>query len=177
MEGASSTNTRHTHDTKRFRLRAVSHVGEIYARYYHSRLASRMSWAQLILGGVITLLQATMATTLQLERKVTTPLELVSWGVWGSCLLLSGASLLSMWASLKPSYAKLHSAMGLNIAGVCTLSALLYVLKTAQIPSLVEELAVLRGDKVSNSTSQYFEDEAEHKRRYGKKIHSSNNWD
>ncbi len=75
--------------------------------------------------------------------------EEVTWGAWLSFLILGTASLISLWSTVKPSYAKLHTSMGLNMTGIVTLLGILYGLRRFQVGNLV---AVLEKSKLQPST-------------------------
>lgn len=79
-----------------------------------------------------------MSTTLQVKHGTTSSaFENISLVTWFSFFIHGSASLTTLWASKRSSYAKLHTGMALNIIGICTLCGILYLLRNIQHPTLV----------------------------------------
>jgi hypothetical protein len=57
ISGAKALASIKAHDSKRFRVRALSHEGDIYERYFSKSIAGRVSWAQLATAGFVLLAQ------------------------------------------------------------------------------------------------------------------------
>jgi len=143
------------HDTKRFRLRAVSHVTEIYQRFYHPHISGKVCKAQIIFAGLIICSQMIISTLLQLKewRFIEDEENSDNFAVarifsWLSFAVTGTAASLGLWACRKPSYAKLHATMALNIIGTFVYLILLCSLSLGQTQGLSKKLDSLGYEEV-----------------------------
>ncbi|CAL8087850.1 unnamed protein product [Orchesella dallaii] len=122
------------HDTKKYRLRAVSAEKDVYSKFISKPLAKKLSWAQLFLVALISSAQVT-TMGLSVGRYSYDDTASMGAGIWSSFIVLV-AALETLWCLRSAKYWKLHLSFALHIISVLGTIVLLISEFGGNIPHL-----------------------------------------